>query len=89
MERTLASQLTVRWPDTPEPARFSGPHGTVRCVVEEDVLNVYVKPDCHPADWDLARALMGRIADPATHVPGNVPSALAEVDWWSVELVAG
>ena len=88
METNRTSRLTVRSPDTSVPARWTGPQGTVTCVVDEDVLNVYVRPEAHPADWDLALALMSRIADPARYLPNAEPSALDGVEAWQIELVA-
>lgn len=68
------------------PASFPSPHGTVTAVVDGDVLNVYAKADAHPADWDIARALMARISDPA-HWFSKTPSALSAVDCFSVSVV--
>jgi hypothetical protein len=77
------SRLTIRQPDTTCPTVFQGPYGTVSFEVDEDVLNVLVKPGAHPADWDVAEGLMRRILDPARW---KVPSALASVDFWQIEL---
>ena len=77
------SGLTIAWNDTSSPASFPSPHGTVTAVVDDDVLNIYAKPQVHPADWDVACGLMSRIMDPA-HWFG--PSALSAVDCWSVSV---
>jgi hypothetical protein len=45
--------LTIAAYDTSIPASFPSPHGTVTAVVDGDVLNIYAKPQVHPADWDV------------------------------------
>lgn len=64
---------------------FPGPFGTVAFRVVEDVLYIYAQPSCHPADWDVACGLMSRIMDPMRGT-SKIPSVLAGVDYWSVEL---
>lgn len=77
------AHLTITKDETGSPATFPTPHGTISAVVEGDVLNIYAKPDVHPADWDVACSLMKRIMDPAHWF---TPSALSAVDYWSVSV---
>jgi hypothetical protein len=51
--------------------------------VDKDVLYIDMKSPVAPADWDAAKALMARIADPAHWLP---TSALSAVDYWSVRI---
>jgi len=85
MQTKESRRLTVSREGTDYPARFTGPCGTVTCEVDEDVLNILVQPNAHPADWDLAVALMHSIVNPA-RVLAEVPSALASVNWFQVRL---
>lgn len=64
---------------------FPGPFGTVAFRVVDDVLYIYARSSCHPADWDVAQGLMTRIMHPSKN-PAKIPSALAGVDYWSVEV---
>jgi len=75
--------LTIIQDDTDGPARFTGPHGTVTCEVNEDVLYVWAKPETKAADWQLARALMGLIADPHHWLK---KSPLSGVNYWSISV---
>ena len=77
--------LTIARDDASVPASFPSPHGTVTAVVNDNTLNIYAKPNAHPSDWDLARALMARISDPE-HWFSKTPSALSAVDYWSVSV---
>jgi hypothetical protein len=86
MQTKDSPRLTIAGDDTESPARFTGPCGTVTCEVDEDVLNVFVKPEAHPADWDLAVALMRSIVDPARAL-AKAQSALTSVEWFQIRLV--
>jgi hypothetical protein len=85
METKDSPRLTISREDADYPARFTGPHGTITCEVNEDVLSVYVRPEARAADWDMARALCRAIADPA-HSFGQIPSVLGSVDWCQIPL---
>lgn len=76
--------LTIIKDDASVPVSFSGPHGTVTAVVNGDTLDIYAKPNASAADWDVARALMARVAD-AAHWSAKT-SALSGVDWFSVSV---
>jgi hypothetical protein len=87
MQTKASPRLTISRGDTESPARFTGPCGTVTCEVEEDVLNVYVRPGgARAADWDMACGLMRLIAD-AAHWSPKTPSVLSAVNYWSVRVL--
>jgi len=77
--------LTIARNDPSVPAGFPSPHGTVTARVDEDVLYIDVKSPVDPADWYLASALMGYIAQPDSALTKS--SALSAVNWWSVRVI--
>lgn len=68
--------------DLPLPIRWAAPFRTVTFHITKTLLVIYVEPRCNPLDWDIAAALMARIA-----ARPRVPSMLSHLREWTVELV--
>lgn len=57
---------------------------TMAIIFHDHLLVVYREPEVHPADWDIAEAVMHRIAHPGLR---RSPSLIRDVDTWDIRQV--